>query len=126
MYRYSKKKFGVLCILALFSCGTIIGNGVRGDPTTPPVNNSGYIPNRPLSFPLNFSAPVHEYNVFSRSLDCGAFTEESTPEEVGAVDYVSPILLPIVQGPSIFMTRKTPMVRDLSLLSILTMSQRVR
>lgn len=83
MFRYRKKQFGLLCVLVLISCGTIIGNGVRGDPTAPPFSGD-VIPNRPFPLNLDFSAPVTEYREFSDSAACGTYTEESTAAEVEA------------------------------------------
>jgi hypothetical protein len=70
-----------LLILFPLACGTGIGNGIWGDPTTPP-SNSAAIPageDRDNSF----SIPIYEYSQSTFS-DCGKFTEQSSVAEVDA------------------------------------------
>ena len=76
MFKTTQKLF-ILCLTILLpACGTIIGNGIWSDPTTP-VTGSGN------NIALNFSAPIDQYHQSSLN-DCGSFTEQSSVATVDA------------------------------------------
>ena len=78
----TKQKLLLLClILILPGCGTIIGNGIWGDPTTATSSNIGIPPGADHISNAEFTEPVDEYNE-STFTDCGSFTENSTVSQI--------------------------------------------
>lgn len=77
MFKIIQKIFILFLTTLLPACGTIIGNGIWGDPTSSSGNSAG------SAFePLHFSEPIDQYHQSSLN-DCGSFTEQSS---VAAVD----------------------------------------